>query len=689
MIMAVDLEKPEDVKELTADEQITRWQEFLERNYYAEIAKILSQGEKVLIVDFAKLAAFDPLLAEQLLDMPQESIRAAEIAVERFELAGDKTNFRVRFRNLPKTQRIAIRDIRSKHIGKLVQLQGIIRQKSDVRPQVTSAKFECPSCGAILTVLQVDNKFREPTRCACGRKGGFRLIEKSLVDVQRIILEEAPEDLEGGEQPKRIAVLLREDLVSPMTERKTNPGSKVTVIGVIEEVPITLASGGKSTRFDLIVQANNVEPLEESFLELQISAEEEDEILKLSQDPKIYQRLVNSVAPTIYGHEKVKEALVLQMFGGVRKAREDGVVTRGDIHILLVGDPGSGKSQILKRIAKIAPKARYVSGKGISGAGLTATVVRDEFLRGWALEAGALVLTNQGICCIDELDKMSKEDRDAMHEALEQQSISISKANIQATLRAETTVLAAANPKFGRFDPTEVIAKQIDLPSTLINRFDLIFPIKDLPNKDKDEAMASFILKLHKDSTTLKPEIDTKLLRKYIAYARQKIKPKLTDAALEEIKQYYLKMRSASSIEEGGIRTIPISARQLEALVRLAEASAKTRLSSRVTKKDARRAIDLVHYCLAQIGTDPETGRIDIDRVITGIPASQRSQIAIVRDIIAELEVKSPNKEVAEEDVISLAEQRGVPRHKCEEILEKLKRSGDIYNPKRGVIQRI
>ncbi len=687
--MAVDLEKPGDVKELTADEQITRWQEFLERNYYADIAKILSQGEKVLIVDFAKLAVFDPLLAEQLLDMPQESIRAAEIAVERFELAGDKTNFRVRFRNLPKTQRIAIRDIRSKHIGKLVQLQGIIRQKSDVRPQVTSAKFECPSCGAILTVLQVDNKFREPTRCACGRKGGFRLIEKSLVDVQRIILEEAPEDLEGGEQPKRIAVLLREDLVSPMTERKTNPGSKVTVIGVIEEVPITLASGGKSTRFDLIVQANNVEPLEESFLELQITPEEEDEILKLSQDPKIYQRLVNSVAPTIYGHEKVKEALVLQMFGGVRKVREDGVVTRGDIHILLVGDPGSGKSQILKRIAKIAPKARYVSGKGISGAGLTATVVRDEFLRGWALEAGALVLTNQGICCIDELDKMSKEDRDAMHEALEQQSISISKANIQATLRAETTVLAAANPKFGRFDPTEVIAKQIDLPSTLINRFDLIFPIKDLPNKDKDEAMASFILRLHKDSTTLKPEIDTKLLRKYIAYARQKIKPKLTDAALEEIKQYYLKMRSASSIEEGGVRTIPISARQLEALVRLAEASAKTRLSSRVTKKDAKRAIDLVHYCLAQIGTDPETGRIDIDRVITGIPASQRSQIAIVRDIIAELEVKSANKEVAEEDVISIAEQRGVPRHKCEEILEKLKRSGDIYNPKRGVIQRI
>lgn len=676
-------------QELTADEQITKWQEFLERYYSNEIAKAISKGHKVLVVDFGLLARHDPLIAEQLLEMPQETIRAAEIAVERFELAGDKKNFRIRFKNLPKSQQISIRDIRSVHIGKLLQFKGIIKQKSEVRPQVTTAKFECPSCGAILTVLQVGTKFREPTRCSCGRKGGFRLVEKSLVDVQRIVIEEAPEDLEGGEQPKRLPALLKEDLVSPLTERKANPGSKVMIVGVVEEVPITLTTGGKSTRFDLIVQVNYITPLEESFVELTITPKEEDEIIKLSQDPKIYQRLVASVAPTIYGHGKIKEALVLQMFGGVKKIREDGVRTRGDIHILLVGDPGSGKSQILKRISIIAPKARYVSGKGITGAGLTATVVRDEFLRGWALEAGALVLTNQGICCIDELDKMSKEDRDAMHEALEQQTLSVSKANIQATLRAETTVLAAANPKFGRFDPTDLIAKQINLPSTLINRFDLIFPIKDLPNKERDQEMASFILKLHRDTESIQPEINTKLLRKYIAYARQRVSPVLTDTAMEEIKEYYLKMRTAYGVEEGGIRTIPISPRQLEALVRLAEASAKTRLSNKVTRRDARRAIELVHYCLTQIGTDPETGRIDIDRLVTGIPATQRSQIAIVRDIIAELETKNPKKEVPEEDVIRTAEQKGLIRDKAEEILEKLKRSGDIYNPRRGIIQRI
>ena len=1393
-----------------------------------------------------------------------------------------------------------------------------------------------------MTVLQLDTKFREPTKCGCGRKGKFRLISKEMIDAQKIVLEEAPEDLEGSEQPKRLDIFLKADLVSPMSEKRTNPGSKNIVTGILKEVPILAKDGGRLTRYDLMLEANYVESVAEDFTELNISPEEIKEIKELSEDPKLFKKLIGSIAPSIYGHDKVKEALILQLFGGVRKVKDDKSISRGDIHILLIGDPGcisgdsqvallyngmeridkigqkhmqpiheivtkirkspndkpydvatnfqhyknqpvlklttetgkeiictynqplltkngweradkldigknirvmpkipnnvknlvptnfsdtkilskklkkvhlpkkftpelaalcgyilgdgnihtrgysvamyvneeekdlvstlsklctetfsiipsiritnvssdmktiddgngllrtfistqqmhiveinsrqivhavsflsnkrvpqaifkspshvvssfiswlfeadgcafskgrgrtsvqlksvhkrllqdvqllllyygiqsriyednlcirrcrdiqlfakyigfnsskkkyklkevlhsieersekqkrkspqryeriasiesagiidvfdfevpkshtfiangivchnSGKSQMLKRISIVAPKSRYVSGKGASAAGLTASVVKDEFLRGYALEAGALVLTNKGICCIDELDKMSKEDTSAMHEALEQQcfhyntiistgdgcefkigdfvenlfnrypervikgkdcfimntkdfdsellttdwnrifktkidrvskhiadnvfvritlrngrsimvtpehpifiidngqivtkradslsgtefipipltlpidgldqefdvsehynarsinhisipaengeyiykiagyllsegskeinrkkiiginftnkdlrliedfekymflefsirsyrqariddhdkrwmsryisrelakffeknlpeilhtaaekevpkllmkgtkeniaamlscmfqgdghvskkertirvaysstskrlaeqvqdlllrfsirsnitvhkgcyrtsitgydniarfynkigfvtvdknsiileyletksgtrtikdnipvgkevlcllekynimkimknniytmrhdyikrnkniskrllrtcvielekvilpedrdklsfiknfafgdigfekiasintventdqkwtydvtiepnhtfisqnmvlhnTISINKANISATLRAETTVLAAANPKFGRFDPYELIPKQIDLPSTLINRFDLIFPIRDIPNKAKDEKTADFILQLHQKASGGEADLTTGVLKKYIAYARQNINPNLTDQALEEIKEYYVKMRSSGEGDEG-FKAIPISARQLEALIRLSEASARARLSDKVSKADARRAIDLVHFCLSQIGVDPETGKLDIDRLTTGITASQRSSISVVKEIIHELE-QQIGKQIPVDDILMKAKEKGLDQEKVEEVLDKLKKSGDIFNPQANFITRI
>jgi len=666
-------------------EQIRKFEEFFEFNYKNDLLEILRKGQKFIVVDFAELSKFEPVLAELVLDQPEETLKAAELAITQINDDKPIPNFQVRFKNIPLTQKIEIRDIRSNHINKMIFIDGIVRQKSDVRPQMTNARFECPSCGNVISVLQVDNKFKEPFRCSCGRKGKFRLLSKELVDAQSMVIEESPEELEGGEQPKRINVFLKNDLVSPISEKRTNPGSRVRLIGILKEVPIILKTGGQSTRFDLMIEANYFEAVEEEFSEIKISDEEKQRIMELAEDPKIYTRMIESIAPSIYGHERIKEALILQLFGGVRKKRSDGVTTRGDIHILLIGDPGSGKSQLLKRISKVAPKSRYVTGKGASGVGLTASVVKDEFLHGWSLEAGALVLANRGICLIDELDKMTKEDRDAMHEALEQQTISVSKANIQANLRSETTLLAAANPKFGRFDPYDSIASQIDLPLTLINRFDLIFPIKDLPNPERDDEMAQFILNLHQKEVG-EAEIDTKFLRKYIAYAKQNVHPKLTEGAVEEIKEYYLKMRSSGS--SGEVKSVSISARQLEALIRLSEASAKVRLSDKVTKRDARRAIELLEYCLSQIALDAETGKIDIDKISTGYTATERSRITTIKELIIEIENKF-GRTFPTSELVKEAKERGLDESKVEEIIEKLKRSGDVFEPKNGFLQRI
>ena len=670
---------------MDALEQIRTFEEFLEKKYKKELLKAVNTGKKFLVVSFSKLSKFNPDLADELLERPEEVFKAAELSLEAFDLPDEFKSFRIRFIDLPKSQQIMIRNIRSRDIGKFVNIEGTIRQKSDVRPQVTSARFECPSCGHIITVLQLEANFKEPTKCGCGRKGKFHLISKDLVDAQRIVLEESHEDLEGGGQPKRLAFFLKEDLVSPLSDQKTSPGSRIMINGVVKEIPLTNPSGTRLTRYDLIVEANYTEPIEETFQQVKITPEKEKEIIKISKDPKLFNKLVGSIAPSIFGHNKIKEALLLQLMGGVSKVMSDGVRTRGDIHMLLVGDPGSGKSQLLKRTSIVAPKARYVSGKGVSGAGLTATVVKDEFLRGWALEAGTLVLASGGIACIDEMDKMSVEDRSAMHEALEQQTVSISKANVQATLIARTTVLAAANPKLGRFDPYAVLGEQINLPPPLINRFDLIFPVRDMPNKIKDEKLAAHILSLHKNPEIKDVDFDTDTMKNYIAYARQRFDPILSDEALEEIKIYYVEMRSKGTTEDGKVTAIPISARQLEALVRLSEAAARTRLSEVVEKKDAKRAISLVHYCLQQVGMDTETGTFDIDRISTGVTASQRSKILTIKEIIADIE-KASGKVISIEDIITEAKLKHITEAEVDEAIEKLKRNGDLFEPKRGFV---
>ncbi len=665
-----------DIKK-SNEELIIESKSFFE-TYKKEIGESVRKGKKVVFVNFEDLASNSPLLSEALMENPEEVLQVLETALEETGLI---KNARIRFNDLPKTQKVKVRTIRAQHLNQLIFFEGLVRQASEVRPQVVNAKFECPSCGTVISVLQIEKKFREPTRCSCGRKGQFRLISKIMVDAQRLVIEESPESLTGGEQPRRMSVFLKEDLVEPGMEEKTTPGSKVRVIGILKEVPVPLQTGAISTRFDLAVEANNLIPLESTYEDFEITEEDESQILELSEEKELFKKLRESIAPGIWGYEEVKEALVLQMFGGVKKTGEDGTDYRGDIHLFLIGDPGVAKSVTLKFISNIAPKGRYIVGKAATGAGITATVVKDEFLKGWSLEAGAMVLANKGIVCIDEIEKMDATDRSAMHEALEQQTVTISKANVQATLKAETSVLAAGNPKFGRFEPTQSISQQIDLPPALINRFDIIFILRDLPNAKQDDAIASHVLKIHQHKGQ-KSEIERDLFRKYVAYAKQKVKPELTDEAFNEIKDYYVKLRNMQASGDG--QAIPISARQLQGLVRLSEAHAKTRLSPKVEKKDAQVAIRLMNYYLMHVGYDQETKTFDIDRISIGTSSSQRNKIILTKETIKKLEEKHGKQvplNVLREELKDLSDAD------FEEAIEKLKSKADIFQPRQGFVQ--
>ena len=469
-------------------------------------------------------------------------------------------------------------------------------------------------------------------------------------------------------------MVLEDDLVDEL-----NPGDKVRITGVLKTF-----REDRSGKFKNYIYVNHIEPLEQEFEELKISEEDEEKIIELSQDPHIYDKIIKSTAPSIRGYRNVKEAIALQLFGGAAKVLEDDTRLRGDIHILIVGDPGIGKSQILKYVSILAPRSIFTSGKGTTGAGLTAAAVRDE-LGGWSLEAGALVLGDQGNVCVDELDKMREEDRSALHEALEQQTVSIAKAGIMATLNSRCSVLAAANPKFGRFDRYKALAEQIDLPSPILSRFDLIFVIEDKPDVRNDSELAQHILDIHQKNS-VEYAIEPDLLRKYIAYARKNSNPKLTNEAMDVLKEFYVSTRNSSSEEQG---PVPITARQLEATIRLAEASAKIRLKDEVEAEDAKEAVKLQMACLKEVGVDPETGEIDIDKVEGRTPSSDRDKMQKVIEEISSLQEEYGDQAPLNVLISNLEDNYNISEDKAERIIRTLKQKGVIYEPSHGYLKRV
>ncbi len=659
-----------DKTKLAAD-----FESLLKKLYHQKVLEAGDEEWGSVLIDFKVMDEFKPELGDLLLNRHEVFFEVADKALDQMQLARKPD---IRVSNLPSV--VAIRDLRSKHIGKFVCVEGIVRKASEIRPEITENVWECPECKAEIVQERKGNFISFPTFCDCGNKKGFKQKTKKMIDTRWIVIEE-PFELTEGERPSQVTIFLKQGLVSPDGRRITEPGNRLKITGVLMDMPKAKAY---SVKLDFFLDANHVQPTEIGWSKLEVTKEDEAGIKKLAADPEVYKTFVDSLAPSIYGMEEIKESISLQLFGGVPRILKDGTKLRGDIHLLLLGDPSSGKSQLLKLVPTIVPRGKYVSGKGATGAGLTATVSKDEqFMGGWVLEAGAMVLAHKGLLAVDEFEKMAVEDQVAMHEALEQGSVSIAKASIVATLPAQTSVLAGGNPKFSRFDPYLPIAKQITIPDTLLSRFDLKFMLKDIPQVETDTKITEHVLRSREeDYENIKPKLDSGFIRKYIAYAREHCQPRLTKEVGKMLKNFYVEQRKRA---EGGQAPIPITLRQFEALIRLSEASAKMQLSDTVRKEDAERAIRLMRFSLKQLGMDPDTGMIDIDRTEGSTPASERSHIRVILDIINDLSVKK--KEVPMISIIERALKEGVKD--CDEIIEKLKREGMLFEPSPGHVQKI
>ncbi|MFA4640409.1 minichromosome maintenance protein MCM [Pyrococcus kukulkanii] len=651
--------------------------------YLGKIKDLLTVTPKRSVtINWMHLNSYDPELANEILEHPEEGIGAAEDAIqiilrEEF-LREDLPRIHARFHNLPET--LLVKDIGAEHINKLIQVEGVITRVTEIKPFVSKAVFVCKDCGNEMVVTQRPYEgFTVIKKCeVCGSKNVTLDVDKSsFVNFQMFRIQDRPETLKGGQMPRFIDGILLDDIVDTAM-----PGDRVLVTGILRVVQ---ERREKTPVFRKILEVNHIEPVSREIEELEITPEDEQKIRELAKRKDIVEAIVDSIAPAIYGYREVKKGIALALFGGVSRTLPDGTRLRGDIHVLLVGDPGVAKSQILRYVSNLAPRAIYTSGKSSSAAGLTAAAVRDEFTGGWVLEAGALVLADGGYALIDELDKMSDRDRSVIHEALEQQTISISKAGITATLNARTTVIAAANPKHGRFNRMKPLFEQIDLPPTLLSRFDLIFVLVDEPDEKLDSEIARHILRVRRgESEVVTPKISHELLRKYIAYAKKNVHPVISEEAMEEIEKYYVRMRRSAKkgSENEGIRPIPITARQLEALIRLSEAHARMRLSPIVTREDAREAIKLMEYTLRQIATD-ETGQIDVTILEVGQSARKLSKVERILDIIEKLQ-KTSEKGVHIDDILEEAKKFGIEKQEAREIIEKLLQQGQIYMPETG-----
>ena len=662
--------------------------------YVNNIDNMMPSKSKFINVDYNDLVLHPDI--ESVFNENPDSILEAfsraikEILQERFPKYAKKIEHEIRARisNYP-VQR-SLRQINAEVIGKITSVSGMVLRASEVKPLAKELVFVCPEGHRTDVILGHGLSLTSPVQCSnpkCNhRELGVEPESSRFIDVQFVRLQELPEDLPPGQLPHYLDVTVKQDLVD-----NARPGDRVVLTGVvrIEQEKMSGVSKASSPLYRLRLDGNNVEFLgskkDKSSRKIQreeISQEDEKMIKSLSKSPDLYQQLIDSYAPHITGHEVVKESILLLMAGSTQRELQDGSKIRGDINIFLVGDPGTAKSEMLKFCVRVAPRGLYTSGRGSTAAGLTAAVVRDT--NGiFMLEAGATVLGDQGLVCIDEFDKMKAEDRSALHEVMEQQTASISKGGIVATLNARTSILAAANPMYGKYDPFKNITENVNLPVPLLTRFDLIHVIRDKPSKERDTKIAQHIINLHTPKgIDQKSLIDSETLTKYLSYVKR-IDPKLTKEAEQKILDYYMKMRTVEAEE-----MITVTPRQLEGLIRMATARARLLLKTQVEEDDAERAIYLLQNMFENAGIDVNTGKVDLG-VLQGRPRSEVSKMQLFMDVMESLEgehkIPVDEKQLVEE----LAKTEKFTDEEAKNFIRKMARDSSIYESKPGHYNRV